>query len=349
MNSFTVKVNPEYEVICSAGSISHLGEYIKMARGVSKAMLVTDSNVAKLYLDVAEESLKDSGFEVSSFVFDAGEQSKNSDTYLRIIDALAQNGFLRCDLVVALGGGVVGDIAGFAAATYMRGIDVVQVPTTLLAMTDSAIGGKTGVDLMQGKNLLGAFHQPRLVLADINLLDTMQNTDWQNGIGEGIKYALLCGGEVLDILNCGLDKSNLQKFVHLCAAYKARIVEADEKEGDMRKLLNLGHTLGHAIEKESNFSMPHGIAVAQSIRIMAEAAYSSGELSKVEFDIIKSLLLKYNVSNYNIKDIKLLLSHVAMDKKAGKNNTIDIVKINGIANCTIKKMTLTEFANYVSI
>lgn len=347
MKRYSVKASETYDVIVGDGLLDNLGEYVKEVRGVSKAMVVTDSNVKELYLDRAVRSLNNSGFQTCVYVFEAGEQSKTAQTYLEIIDALAQNKFLRCDLVVALGGGVVGDIAGFAAATYMRGIDVVQVPTTLLAMTDSAIGGKTGVDLSQGKNLLGAFHQPKLVLADTDTLSTMQQADWKNGIGEGIKYALLCGGRVLDILSEGLNEKNISEFVCLCGEYKASVVAADEKESGMRKLLNLGHTLGHAIEKSSGYSISHGIAVAQGIMLIASAQSKHGELDTATVDTVKRLLEKYAINTQSSFDLKTLIDCIALDKKAGRNNTIDVVLIKEIGECRVAKFGLDEFAEYI--
>ncbi|MDE7372687.1 MAG: 3-dehydroquinate synthase, partial [Clostridia bacterium] len=290
-----VKVNSPYSVLIKSGALARLGEELKKVTRANKVLVVTDTNVQGLYLERAVQSLIEAGYEVHSFAFVAGEQSKTAETYLNIISALGEHGFKRTDAVVALGGGVVGDIAGFAAATYMRGIDVVQVPTTLLAMIDSSIGGKTGVDLQYGKNLLGAFHQPKLVLADITLLDTLPQKEWANGIGEGIKYACLSGGRIYDIMKDGLDKDNLEEFVALCAEYKAVVVSKDEKEGGLRKLLNLGHTVGHAIEKQSNFEIAHGVAVAEGIGIMASAAHRSGELSKGDCHRIRELLSKYGL------------------------------------------------------
>ena len=348
MNRIEVKVNSPYAVLIERGLLARLGEELKNVTRANKVLVVTDTNVKGLYLRSAVQSLTDVGYEVHSFVFVAGEQSKTADTYLNIISALGENGFKRTDAVVALGGGVVGDIAGFAAATYMRGIDVVQVPTTLLAMIDSSIGGKTGVDLSYGKNLLGAFHQPRLVLADTSLLKTLPQKEWANGIGEGVKYACLAGGRIYEIMKDGLVKDNLEELVTLCAGYKADIVSKDEKEGGLRKLLNLGHTVGHAIEKQSNFETPHGIAVAQGVAIMAESAFKSGELSKEDCARINELLLKYKLGEISNID-ESIMGAIRVDKKAEGANVISIVVINGIGNCTVKKMTFDEFENYIDI
>ena len=187
MSVVEVRTAPAYGVVIERGILVGLGERVRGVSSAAKTLVVTDSNVAELYLDTAVAALEAQGFEATSFVLEAGEKSKNPQTYLNIIDDLAKNGFKRTDAIVALGGGVVGDVAGFAAATYMRGVDLIQVPTTLLAMIDSSIGGKTGVDLPLGKNLLGAFYQPKLVVADIEVLSSLPACEWKNGVGEGVK------------------------------------------------------------------------------------------------------------------------------------------------------------------
>jgi 3-dehydroquinate synthase len=345
-----LKVNTKtrsYDVINQAGALENIGEYISKARGASSVLVVTDETVQDLYLGKVCASLNKSGFKSVSFAFPAGEKSKTAKTYLQIIDALAWSHFTREDLVLALGGGVVGDIAGFAAATYMRGIDVVQAPTTLLAAIDSAIGGKTGVDLEEGKNLLGAFHQPRLVLFDSDTLKTLSDADLKNGLGEGFKYAVLEGGRILQIMLEGVCEKNTDEFVALCQGVKASIVEDDEKESGRRKLLNLGHTLGHAVEKLSGFEIPHGEAVAQGILAMSEAALAAGELSGTDYRIICSVAHKYGFEKNNVFTYEDMLKAACSDKKLSKDNRIAFVKIKGIGNCAIEKAAFSQFEAYV--
>lgn len=347
MNKLHVALQTPYDIIEEAGALKRLGTELKKVSKADRVMVVTDSNVAEHYLNVAVIALESEGFETSSFVIKAGEASKTPSTYLDIIYALGEKGFKRTDAVVALGGGVVGDIAGFAAATYMRGIDVIQVPTTLLAMIDSSIGGKTGVDLLFGKNLLGAFHQPKLVLEDIDVLNTLPESEWKNGIGEGIKYACLAGGRIAEIMSEGLDSDNLSEFVALCAQYKADVVCRDEKEGGPRKLLNLGHTVGHAIEKQSNFTISHGVAVAYGISVMARAAKNHGEISENDFNVINNMLAR--VGACKAPEITpAILNNVAMDKKSEGKEEISFVRILGIGSCDIKKTTLKEFEEYIT-
>lgn len=345
-----IRVNTQnpYDVVYASGELDRVGEYIKNARGISRALIVSDVNVAGLYLGQVKASMKKYGFECVDFIFEAGEQSKTPKTFLNIVSALADNLFSREDLVVALGGGVVGDIAGYAASSYMRGIDVVQIPTTLLAALDSSIGGKTGVDLPQGKNLLGAFHQPKLVFFDDETLKTLSETDWKNGLGESVKYAVLEGGRIAEILAQGLNRDNLSEFVSLCGLAKITTVEADEKEGGKRKLLNLGHTLGHSIEKLSGYVLPHGLAVAEGIRYMCRAAVGASELKEADARFICSLLDKYKLTSelkYTNAD---MCRYALSDKKRTKDNGIEIVKIYGVGDCRIEKLSLGQFENYIN-
>ena len=235
MYKCSVKLNNSYDIIIDKGLLEIVGEYIvKCIPGAKKALVVSDSNVYPLYFNKVKNSLEKVGIETAGFQFEAGEERKNFATYESVIDACIGEHLTREDVVVALGGGVVGDIAGFAAATFMRGIKVVQLPTTLLAGIDSSIGGKTGIDIPQGKNLVGAFHQPSIVLYDLNTLETLPAVEFKNGLGEGVKYAILMGGRALELLLKGLNENNIEEFVGLCANYKADIVVADEKEGGMR-------------------------------------------------------------------------------------------------------------------
>lgn len=231
--------------------------------------LVTDSNVDRLYGDAAVRRLEEStGLRVERIVFPAGERSKTIETYAELVRGFAALGLTRSDFAVALGGGVVGDLTGFAAATYMRGIGVVQVPTTLLAMVDSSIGGKTGVDIPEGKNLVGAFHMPAQVVRDVSFLATLPEREMKNGFAELIKTAVLFDPELFASLSPRPPLSSLAPLVERCARWKEQVVAEDFKEGGRRKLLNLGHTFGHAIESASGFRLSHGEAVAVGMRIV---------------------------------------------------------------------------------
>ena len=256
-----------------------------------KAALVCDSNVERLYAERVQRIVESAGVEVERIAFPAGEKSKSLETYSRLVSALATLGFTRSDAVIALGGGVTGDLAGFAAATYMRGIGFIQVPTTLLAMVDSSIGGKTGVDIPEGKNLVGAFHLPKAIIRDCSFLSTLDETEMKNGYAEMIKTAVLFDPELFAALKTKPEGERLSAAIERCAELKGRIVEEDFREGGRRMLLNLGHTVGHALEKVSGFKVPHGEAVAVGMRVVSgrvpEVAaildrYGLGDMSSME-------------------------------------------------------------------
>ena len=342
-----VSTTQPYSVLIGNGILPQVGCEILKVRKSSSVLIVTDDNVAKLYLETVQNSLAQSGFRVFSFIIKSGEENKTPQTYLSIIEKMAECELNREDLVVALGGGVVGDTAGMAAATYMRGIDFVQVPTTLLAGIDASVGGKTGVDLPAGKNLLGAFHQPRLVLFDLNTLETLSEIDRKNGLGEGIKYAILCGGESLEILEKGLNSDNLLRFCELAVCAKRDIVESDEREKGARKLLNLGHTFGHAIEKKSNFQIPHGIAVAKGIYIVAKASARAGKLSSLEYERITALLEKYDLDITCPYSTNELFSAIKMDKKVVDSKRISFVNIAAIGDCKIITVDIKTLEEYI--
>ena len=344
MKSVKVNASTPYEVVIGAGVSGRIGEYLTALGRKGKVMIVTDSHVAPLYAEGVADELVYRGFEPSIFTFDAGEESKNLKTYGEILSFLAEEGFSRTDTVLALGGGVTGDMAGFAAATFMRGVAFVNMPTTLLAAIDSSVGGKTAVDLPQGKNLVGAFYQPSLVLFDTDFMKTLPYDEIRNGLGEGVKYAVLEGGEIFDILSEGLTSDNLEDFIYLCVEAKRRIVEADEKEKGTRKLLNLGHTVAHAVETLTEFVVPHGVAVAYGVRVMARLACQRGELSEEEFYKIEEILLTNDLA-LELSPIEELIPYFTADKKRA-GDTLTLVTIAGIGDCRLTEIPIGEAAEY---
>ena len=349
MYKCSVKLNNSYDIIIDKGLLENAGEYIgKCIPQAKQALVVADSNVYPLYYDKVKNSLEKAGLETAGFQFQAGEESKNFATYESIIDACASEHLTREDVIIALGGGVTGDIAGFAAATYMRGIKVVQLPTTLLAGIDSSIGGKTGIDIAQGKNLVGAFHQPSIVLYDLDTLETLPADEFKNGLGEGVKYAILMGGRPLELLLEGLNEDNIEEFVALCAKYKADIVMADEKEGGQRKLLNLGHTIGHAIEKKSNYTIPHGLAVIKGILYIAKGAVKNGTLQKEALDTIIEICKMYKLNYVLDTDVKDIVDEIISDKKMHADGSISFIDIEALGLCKIKKTTIKGLGEYIS-
>lgn len=349
MEKLTVKVDKSYDILIGQDILGSIGHRAKDLNGLGKVLVVSDDIVHSLYGDVVYNSLKDAGYNVFEFTFNHGEKSKNLNTFSQIINFLAEQGFVRSDLIIALGGGVVGDISGFVAASYMRGIDYIQVPTTLLSMIDSSVGGKTAVDLEAGKNLVGAFYQPRLVLIDTNTLLTLPCIEYKNGMGEGIKYAVLEGGELKDLVLDGVklsDTQSITRFVYLCVDSKRKIVEEDEKESNIRRLLNLGHTFAHAIEKLSLYEIPHGLCVAAGLDIIARISNAHSKLSDIDYMTILNILEKYELNNMNPYTIDQMIDIIKLDKKVESDN-INFVMPYAFGDCRIEKVQLSKIKEFV--
>ena len=343
----TIKVNTgrPYEVLIGENLLSQTGALVKKVLNAPRVLIITDDIVNVLYTGIVAESLSESGYQVEIFVIENGEKSKCLSVYGAILDFLADGGYTRKDGIVALGGGVVGDLAGFVASTYLRGINFVQIPTTLLAQIDSSVGGKTAIDLSAGKNLVGAFWQPSLVIADVLTLNTLPCKEIENGLGELIKYACLIGGEAYELVAKGFEKDTL-RAVELSVAYKRDIVEADEREGGIRRLLNLGHTVAHGIEKLSGYTFTHGKAVACGIMAIANAEHKRGTLPSEEYYKIKDLYATYNIDYtlpYKISDI----CEVAKVDKKAEDKDINLVTIKGVGNCVVEKMELAKLKEYL--
>lgn len=276
MKSVRVPASKEYEVIIGSGIISTLGEKCVSLLGKRRCVVITDSNVAPLWLDKAVDSLEKSGIDVITYIFPAGEESKSAKTLFDILEFMADNRLTRTDFAVALGGGVTGDMTGLAASLYLRGIPFVQVPTTLLAAVDSSVGGKTAVNLTAGKNLMGAFYQPSLVVCDTDTFSTLSPEIFADGMAEVIKYGVIFDGELFDAVKHGNIKDNTENIIARCVELKRDVVEKDEFDKGDRQLLNFGHTMAHSIEKLSNFEISHGSAVAIGMVIAAKASIALG-------------------------------------------------------------------------
>ena len=307
-----------------------------------KTALVTDSNVDRLYGDAIVRQIEDAGLQVERIVFPAGEKSKTLETYAELVRGFAALELTRTDFAIALGGGVVGDLTGFAAATYMRGIGFVQIPTTLLAMVDSSIGGKTGVDIPEGKNLVGAFHLPKRILRDVKFLETLPEKEMKNGLAEMIKTAVLFDAEMfaaLERLVCLEPLERLEKLeplVERTAAWKQKIVDEDFREGGKRKLLNLGHTFGHAVEKVSDFAVPHGEAVAIGMRIVGKAVPTIGKI-----------LDAFGFGTYEGFDDAKVLAATGCDKKRS-GDTVTLVVPREIGRCELVETPMGELGRWLT-
>lgn len=336
-----------YDVFVDEFTLDQLGEVCRDVSGGDACCIVSDSNVAPLYLSRAKASLEAAGYTVSSFVFEAGEQSKTLQTYAQAQQAFTHAGLTRSSLVVALGGGVVGDLAGFAAATYMRGIRCVQVPTSLLACVDSSVGGKTAVDLPEGKNLVGAFFQPDAVLIDTSLLATLPEHFLIDGCGEVLKYGVIFDKELFAQLEaCAASDMCLPEVIGRCVELKRDVVVADEKEAGARQLLNFGHTLGHAIEKLSNFTVTHGFAVACGMVLVAKASVARGWLSAADAVRIESTVRAWGLLAETEEPASAIYEAALADKKR-HGSTMNVVVASEIGTSRIETLTLDDFRAFV--
>ncbi|MDR2586886.1 MAG: 3-dehydroquinate synthase [Coriobacteriales bacterium] len=273
-----LNADSDYDIRVGVGVLDTFASRLRDETDAEKAVVITDSNVGPLYLERVREGLTQAGFEAFDLTVPAGEESKSIAVASELWEALALLGLGRDGLIVGLGGGVAGDLAGFVASTYMRGVDCVQVPTTLLAMVDSSIGGKTGVNLVAGKNLVGTFKQPIHVLADLETLRTLPTEEWDNGFAEIAKSALIDGPEFYQWLEGNAeallahDEEITQQAIVRALTFKARVVASDVTEKGQRECLNYGHTFAHALEAASGFRISHGRAVAEGMRFAARLA-----------------------------------------------------------------------------
>ena len=313
----------------------------------SECIIVTDSNVAKLYLSRVRYALSATGKRVGEVIFPAGEVNKTMATVELLLNAFARFKLTRSGVVIALGGGVTGDIAGFAAAIWLRGVAVIQVPTTLLAMVDSSVGGKTGVDLPCGKNLIGAFHQPQKVLADITTLQTLSAEHQLDGIAEMLKAGVIRDPEFFAQLVAEPQSALSAESIARSVAIKAEIVAADEFETGERKLLNLGHTTGHAIEKVSNYTISHGRAVAMGMMLVADAGLRHGITSENCRDAIVEALYSCNLPLLSPFPINELLAAMEHDKKCA-GDLITLVVPREIGNCELLQLSVGEMPAFWS-
>ena len=353
----TVRVNAaskSYDVLIGKNAVESLGEEAKkVCPGALKALIVSETNVAKIYLDVVKSRLEEAGFEVISYVFEAGEQNKNINEIAGMWNKMAEAGFTRTDFVVGLGGGVTTDMAGFAASTFLRGIKVIQLPTSLLAMVDASVGGKTGIDIPMGKNQVGAFWQPSLVLEDITFLRTLPDEVFTEGMGEVTKHAFIMDLMLFDTLekaNGSIrdDEDLLEEIVYMNVSDKASVVGEDETDNGRRQTLNFGHTVGHVIERDSGFTKPHGICVAKGMGIVIDACVRAGTLDASEAEKMKNLLKMYDLPAEDEITPQAIVTGAMNDKKK-RGDTLSVILVNKIGQAEIKKMTAEEFLKFLSV
>lgn len=340
MKTVTVTASKSYDILIEKGLLPNVGKHIKNLLGEVRVCIVTDDTVDALYSKDIENSLQSQNLTFIKFVIPHGEASKNASNLITLLEFLATNRITRSDAIIALGGGVVGDLAGFAAGVYLRGIKFIQIPTTLLAMVDSSVGGKTAIDLEAGKNLAGVFHQPSLVLCDPNTLNTLTSEIFADGCAEVIKYGIINDKEFFNFLKNDI-KENIEEVIERCVANKASIVECDEFDNGERQLLNLGHTIGHAIELCSDLSVSHGSAVTIGTVIATRIAISLGLCPANELDEIITILKNANLPTECPYTASELVSVATADKKRS-GNSINLILPYGIGNCKLHKVAIDE-------
>lgn len=340
MNTVTVTASTPYDVLIEDGLLEKAGALVRTRVGGNTACIVSDDIVDGLYGEALCQALSAAQYRVIKFVLPHGESSKSAENYLALLAALAEKHFTRDDVIFALGGGVVGDLAGFAAATYQRGVSCVQIPTTLLSMVDSSVGGKTAINLPAGKNLVGAFWQPRLVVIDPALLETLPEAQRISGFGEVLKYGFLRGGPLYDAL-LRPESLDLPEIIAQCVSIKRDIVAEDEFETGTRKLLNLGHTVGHAVEKCSNFTVLHGHAVSIGMAVMLRAAVGLGLCEAAFCREAIALLTAYGLPVTTEFSAEALAAAAAGDKKR-HGDAITLVLPAAPGSCILRDVPVAE-------
>jgi len=353
MKTINVSASKSYDVLVGDGLLRQAGEKIaavcgnRASGGINAVMLVTDDTVNGLYGDAAENSLRSAGYTVSRFVFPSGERSKNMDTFAALLNALGDANLTRSDAVAALGGGVPGDMAGFAAAVYLRGIRFIQMPTTLLAMVDSSVGGKTAIDLKTGKNQAGAFYQPDIVLCDTGVLETLPGEVFTDGCAEMIKHGVILSAELFGLLKQPV-MPRLEDIIARNIAIKRDIVVADEKDAGIRKILNFGHTIGHGVEKLSGYAVTHGKAVSVGMAAASRGAYRLGICGADCYDEIIGMLERYGLPVETDIEPERLIEAALYDKKRGGGH-ISFILPERIGKCVIKEFPIESLDEFMRL
>lgn len=341
MRIIHVGAGKPYDVVIGRGILKNCGKLIAPVVSPCKAAIIADDIISGLYADCVMKSLEAEGFSVVKYEFKNGEGQKNLSTVSSMLEFLAAKELTRSDVVVALGGGVTGDMAGFAAAVYLRGIRFIQMPTTFLAMVDSSVGGKTGCNLLAGKNLAGAFYQPEIVICDPDVLQTLPLEEFSSGTAEAIKTGVLGSRPLFDLFKGGVKNENIEKIIEYCVSIKADIVARDEKESNLRQLLNFGHTIAHAVEKLSSYSITHGHAVAMGMSIITRAAAAKGVCSPECAQELLAVLKDNNLPDAAPFSGDDLFTAAAMDKKR-KGNMLTLVLPVKVGECCLHTVPLTE-------
>lgn len=348
MRTIELAVNRPYQIHIGSGLLNDIAHLTGEVYESGKLALIMDENIAQLYGEKVATAYKKAGYDVCTYAFPAGEAAKNMQQLTLLLEFLAGQNFSRHNLLVALGGGVTGDLAGFAAAVYQRGMPYIQVPTSLLAAVDSSLGGKTAVNLTAGKNLAGAFHQPALVICDCDVLTTLPKAELISGLAECIKYAVLADEQLLAMFTeKGLDV-DWQQIIPRCVMHKAAIVCQDEKEQGRRQLLNLGHTFGHAIEHLSGYTLRHGEAIGIGMLLISRAAE--------EMQICEAGTAAAIAAALKACDLPLSCSYsaeqiaaVAAGDKKKQGSKINLIMPRRIGECIIRPTEISDLSQIIRI
>lgn len=341
MKKFEISTTHPYNICIGNNIMAHSGSLISEALEPCKIAIITDTNVNSLYSQVFLTSLIENGFEVSKIIFPAGEHSKNINTYSNVLEALADEGISRSDAIASLGGGVVGDISGFAAATYMRGIKFLQVPTSYISAIDASVGGKTGINLLSGKNLAGAFWQPSLVICDTKVFETLPPEQILEGVAEAMKLGICFDSNLIP----KIIEQDYPYVIERAVSIKKSIVEADELDIGLRQMLNFGHTIGHCIEKASAYSIPHGLAVAKGMAAEARACAAMNLTTMDVYEKIASILIEAEFDLTIDFDSAELYKYALLDKKIS-HGKIAITVPDKVGQSHLEKISLSQLKRF---
>ena len=336
-----IKVSKSYKVHLGHENYKDILDYVNKEK---KVFIITDENLEKLHLKELTTILAEHNIKYFNFVLKPGEDSKSLENVERIMNAMAERKMSRSDIVIAFGGGVVGDIAGFCASIYQRGVEYIQIPTTLLAAVDSSVGGKTAVNLKSGKNLVGSFKQPLEVLCNLDTFKTLNKEEFNNGVYECIKYGILFDRDYFNIFaqeDFDVNSNRLMEVVERAIKFKAKVVIEDEFDFGMRRLLNLGHTFGHGIEQASNYKIKHGFAVGLGMEIVSKISRSLNKITEEELEEILAVMKKYRNIQLHTISSQNILSYVLVDKKI-YDGVINMIIPKSIGECEISKVELDK-------
>ena len=346
MKKININASRNYDVIIESGLLEQAGKYIKNIAKESRIVIVSDDNVFPLYGEKLMISLNSNGIDYSSFIFEHGECHKNFATYEKLLEFMSSLSLSRQDIVLALGGGVAGDMAGFAAATYQRGIGFIQMPTTLLAAVDASVGGKTAIDLKTGKNQVGAFYQPMLVLCDTDTFKTLPEKEYACGCAEIIKYAMISDESFLDNIMENPIKDHVEEVIAKCVSIKRDYVMEDEFDTGARMALNFGHTFGHAVEKLSDYNILHGQAVAIGMAIITKAACSKAICSLETCERLIKVLNKYDLPSKTTFSAEKIAEVCMIDKKS-KGSELTLIVPESIGKYRFEKINKCELVDWL--